>query len=199
MENRAFVRLLKQLKGLTPSQKGKLESTLHQEGATDIVSTAIEEPQRCPHCGSDMYQKWGVRSGLQRYRCNRCKRTYNALTGTPLARLRHKEVWADFAQDLMKSTTVRESAMHCGVNKNTTFRWRHRMLNNAKRLDEHLHGIVEFDETYFLESRKGERNLDRNPRKRGGAASKRGISSEQTAVSSAELNPAVFRKIFYGS
>ena len=44
MENRAFARLLKQLKRLTPSQKGKLESTLHQEGATDIVSAAIEAP-----------------------------------------------------------------------------------------------------------------------------------------------------------
>lgn len=182
MENRAFARLLKQLRRLTPSQKGKLESTLHQEGAMDIVTTAIEEPQHCPHCGSETYQKWGVRSGLQRYRCNSCKKTYNALTGTPLARLRHKEVWADFARDLIKSTTVRESAAHCGVHKNTAFRWRHRMLNNAKQSSAHLHGIVEFDETYFLKSRKGERNLDRHPRKRGGSASKRGISSEQTAV-----------------
>jgi len=47
---------------------------------------------------------------------------------------------------------------------------------------EHLHGIVEFDETYFLESHKGERNLEREPRKRGGKAGKRSISSEQTAV-----------------
>ena len=47
---------------------------------------------------------------------------------------------------------------------------------------DHLAGIVEFDETYFLESHKGERNLDREPRKRGGKASQRGVSSEQTAV-----------------
>jgi len=47
---------------------------------------------------------------------------------------------------------------------------------------DHLTGIVEFDETYFLESFKGNRHLDRKPRKRGGTASKRGISSEQTAV-----------------
>jgi len=47
---------------------------------------------------------------------------------------------------------------------------------------EHLHGIVEFDETYFLESHKGERHLDREPRQRGGKASQRGISSEQIPV-----------------
>jgi len=182
MENRAFARLMKQLKSLTPSQKGTLESTLRRHDATDMLSAAIEAPKSCPHCGSDTYQKWGVRSGLQRYRCNSCKKSYNALTGTPLARLRHKELWGDFAEDLIKSTTVRKSAAHCGVHRNTAFRWRHRMLNNAKQRSAHLHGIVEFDETYFLESRKGERNLDRDPRKRGGKAAKRGISSEQTAV-----------------
>ena len=37
-----------------------------------------------------------------------------------------------------------------------------------------LKGIVEADETYVLESRKGDRNLDRKARRRGGKASKRG-------------------------
>jgi hypothetical protein len=38
--------------------------------------------------------------------------------------------------------------------------------------------IVEADETYRLESQKGSRNMTRKPRKRGGVAKKRGISSE---------------------
>jgi transposase-like protein len=147
------------------------------------VSILIDTVESCPYCSSKSYQKWGVRSGLQRYRCNHCHKTFNALTSTPPARLRHKEVWMDFAQDLAGSKTIRESAKHCGVDKSTTFRWRHRMLNNPKRLiAKHLHGIVEFDETYILESHKGERHLDREPRRRGGSASKRGISSEQTAI-----------------
>jgi hypothetical protein len=48
------------------------------------------------------------------------------------------------------------AALHCGIHKNTSFRWPHRFLNgivNVKPL--HLHGIVEADETYFLESYKG--------------------------------------------
>jgi hypothetical protein len=45
-----------------------------------------------------------------------------------------------------------------------------------------LHGIVEADETYFLQSHKGERHLRRPPRKRGAVASERGLSSEQIAV-----------------
>ncbi len=46
----------------------------------------------------------------------------------------------------------------------------------------HLEGIVEADETYFLESRKGERDLEDKPRKRGGKASQRGLSKEQIPV-----------------
>ena len=46
-----------------------------------------------------------------------------------------------------------------------------------------LSGIIESDETFFLESDKGRKNLiHRKPRKRGGAASKRGISKEQICV-----------------
>ena len=130
-----------------------------------------------------MHRLWGMRDGLQRYYCYDCKKTFNALTGTPLARLRHKEKWMDFANDLIDSKSIRESAKHCGVHKNTTFRWRHRMLNNPKSLgSKHLHGIVEFDETYLLESHKGEQHLKRQPRQRGGKAHQRGISSEQTAI-----------------
>ena len=183
MQNKTFSRLLDQLKTLTPSQKEKLQSTLHHTDAAQKVAETIDTVHNCPHCSSESYQKWGMRSDLQRYRCNSCHKTYNALTGTPLARLRHKEVWMDFAQDMIGSKAIRESAKHCGVHKDTTFRWRHRMLNNPKSLiAKHLHGIVEFDETYFLESQKGSRHLDRKPRKRGGTASKRGISSEQIAV-----------------
>ena len=42
--------------------------------------------------------------------------------------------------------------------------------------------IVEADETYVLKSRKGERQLDRKARRRGGKVVKRGVSREQVPV-----------------
>ncbi len=71
-----------------------------------------------------------------------------------------------------------------GVHPNTAFRWRHRFLSLPKEQQaNHLAGIAEVDETYFLESQKGRKqSLGRAPRKRGGKASKRGLSDEQTAV-----------------
>ena len=130
MHNKAFSKLLEQLKILTPSQKDKLQSTLHKSSESEKVSVVIDTVKDCPYCSSKSFQKWGVRSNLQRYRCNQCYKTFNALTGTPLSRLRHKEVWLDFIEDLTQSKSIRESAKHCGVDKSTTFGWRHRMLNN---------------------------------------------------------------------
>ncbi len=183
MHNKAFSRLLSQLQKLTFEQTKKVENYLHVKSSTEKLEEITGEVNNCPHCKSESFYKWGVRSGLQRYKCKDCSKTFNALTNTSLARLRHKEVWLDYTQDLIEGRSIRYSAEHCNVDKSTTFRWRHRMLQVPIEIKaQHLHGIVEFDETYFLESHKGERDLDRKPRQRGGRASKRGISSQQTAV-----------------
>ena len=48
---------------------------------------------------------------------------------------------------------------------------------------EHFDGIVEVNETYFLYSEKGKRDIsDRKPHKRGGKSKHRGISHEQVCV-----------------
>lgn len=183
MHNKAFGKLLEQLQKLTFEQTKKVEKYLHTKSSIENLEEITGEVNHCPHCQSEFFHKWGVRSDLQRYRCKACSKTFNALTHTSLARLRHKEVWIDYAEDLIEGKSIRQCANHCNVDKSTTFRWRHRMLQVPTQTKaEHLHGIVEFDETYFLESHKGERNLDRKPRKRGGSARQRGISSEQTAV-----------------
>jgi hypothetical protein len=79
---------------------------------------------------------------------------------------------------MSKGETVAASAERCGVAGSTAFRWRHRFLRAVSGGVVKLRGIVEADETFVLASRKGERNLDRNPGKRGSKASKRGLSGE---------------------
>jgi len=124
-----------------------------------------------------------MNAGLQRYKCKTCNKTFNALTNTPLARLRHKEQWSKFAKDLIDGVSVKKAADNCDVAVSTSFRWRHRFLKIPSELKaKHLEGIVEADETFFLESHKGERTLDRKSRKRGGKGSQRGLSKEQIPV-----------------
>ena len=109
--------------------------------------------------------------------------TFNALTGTPLARLRHKTLWLNYADCLLASASVRKAASQLGVHRNTTFRWRHRLLSLAKTDRPHcLHGIAEADELCVLESQKGARQLTRPARRRGGPARKRGMSNEQVCI-----------------
>ncbi len=142
------------------------------------------EARGCPHCASQNLGLWGNVSRLPRYRCGDCRRTFNALTGTPMAGLRKKELWADQARALETGEGLVAAANRCGVALTTAFRWRHRFLA-ASVLDKpkHLTGIVEADETFILESFKGKRSgLSRPARKRGGKAAKRGLSAEQIPV-----------------
>src|SRR5271157_5873926 len=138
----------------------------------------------CPHCGGDDIRPWGKAGGKPRYRCANCRKTFNPLTGTPLAGLHHQDRWPDQAQALINGETVANAADRCKVAYTTAFRWRHRFLS-ALNLDkpQHLSGIVEADETFILESFKGKRrDLPRASRKRGGKAAKRGLSAEQIPV-----------------
>jgi transposase-like protein len=138
----------------------------------------------CPHCSNRDVILWGKANGLPRYRCQGCGRTFNGLTGTPLARLRKKEKWPEQAQSMIDGVSIAKAAERCDVDYKTAFRWRHRFLD-ALSLDKptSLSGIVEGDETFILESFKGRRSgLPREPRRRGGKAAKRGLSAEQIPV-----------------
>lgn len=138
----------------------------------------------CPHCDGDDIRPWGRAGGKPRYRCAACRRTFNPLTGTPLSGLHYPDRWREQAQALIEGETIAKAAARCGVDYTTAFRWRHRFLK-ALALDKpaSLSGIVEADETFILESFKGKRHgLPRAPRKRGGKASKRGLSMEQIPV-----------------
>lgn len=119
---------------------------------------------------------------MQRYRCRACRRTFNALTGTPLSGLRHKGRWLSFGGSLASGESVRKSAKRCGVCTDTAFRWRHRFLEAAATAPGTLTGVVEADELFQLISDKGVRGLARKPRKRGGKASKPGRSKEQAVI-----------------
>lgn len=189
MESKAFKELLSELDKLTPQQKKEIEEQLHHHDDIQTVMALIEKRMdtgsSCPKCGSSTkIIRWGLSAGLQRYRCGECKATFNALTGTPLARLRHKEKWLSYTQQMADNQSIRKSAHTCSVHRNTSFRWRHRFLalSNEQKATN-LTGITEADEAFFLESFKGKkRGMPRAARKRGGKATKRGLSSEQTPV-----------------
>jgi len=186
MDHEAFQGWLAEADGLSARQREEAARVLAEPTSLSAVlallEARIDEARRCPHCRTKGAVIRGRSNGLKRYCCKGCGRTFNALTGTALARLRKKELWSAFAEGLSDGDTVEGAAARCGVANTTSFRWRHRFLAAVKGGDVKLKGIVEADETYVLDSRKGAKKLDRKPRKRGGVAKKRGLSREQVPI-----------------
>jgi transposase-like protein len=107
----------------------------------------------CPYCTSREFVSWGRANALQRFRCKNCGRTFNALTNTPLARLRKKEQWLEHAGAMIDGSTITKSAERCNVNYTTAFRWRHRFrasLSSDER--DTPKGSLEGDAPQILES-----------------------------------------------
>ncbi|MFD0693332.1 IS1595 family transposase [Paenibacillus sp. GCM10027628] len=194
--------LIKLAKGLDSKDKQQLILSL-QSGtngaAPNRVIDEIHEQKHkdglvCPHCHSHTVVRIGkytitTRAGevkRQRYRCKSCLQTFNDLTNTPLQRTRRPHLWVRFIELMIEGFSLRKCAelMYEEVSFVTLFYWRHKILAALKQVPtDAFHGIVEMDETYFLYSEKGRRNItERKPRKRRGKAKHRGISNDQICV-----------------
>lgn len=199
MRQEKFKKMMAGLDELTPRQRKKMVEMLSKKTPLDdtleVVNSREVNHLKCPNCQCDQLNKWGQKGGVQRFMCKGCGKTCNALTGSPLAHLAHREVWTEFAATMKEGLSVRKAAEACGVDFKTAFQWRHRWLDlPCDQKGTGFTGIVEADETFFLESQKGSRIWEkakrvecpdepsRPPRKRGGKASKRGLSSEQIPV-----------------
>lgn len=118
METSELIALISEMKEL-PNETSIIE----------LIETTFNNTDRiCPHCSHTKSYKHGLSRGLQRYRCKQCKKTYNALTGTPLAHLRLKSKWSDYLKTIPQSLSVRQTAINLNVNRNTALRWRHHFL-----------------------------------------------------------------------
>jgi len=189
MGDAALGKLLLQLQSLFEGEQEQALLQLARDIGAERTAALIEQarlPQLCcPRCTHSGFYRHGKANNLQRYRCQRCGRTFNCLTNTPLARLRLKDRWPAYFDSLRDpACTVHRAADQVGVHANTSFRWRHRMLDWVKYdRPRTLQGIVEVDETFLLESEKGNKHLvHRRARKRGGMARRCGISAEQVNI-----------------
>lgn len=136
MEIKGFTRIINELPFLTDNQirliRDRADSIIHKDSTTKLIDQCKSSDEvACPHCGSIKLNKWGMSAGLQRYRCKepQCQKTFNALTKTPLARLRKRNLWSRYVECIAESKTIRQSARELGVAITTAFRWRHRFVS----------------------------------------------------------------------
>ena len=191
MGKRELNRVMRAIGELNWSQRREVMQRLKDAQAGQEAQAVVEERLQvlrfCPHCAGAHVVRHGMAHGLQRYRCRGCGKTFNALTRTPLARLRLRQRWLEQSQALIDGLSITKAAERLEVARSTAFRWRHRFLSLPQHVRAGvLAGIVEADETGILKSFKGQpeqrKALGRPARGRGGRAGKRGLTDEHDIV-----------------
>ena len=189
--------LLKIVKSLSQQEKAELIAFLSKSDNNNSSANCesgfnfIKQTSSCPHCKSTKIVKNGLRNSIQRFICKDCNKSFTVRTNTITEHSQKSfETWSKFIECMMNSFSVRRSAEICGINKDTAFIWRHKVLDALQNMQNsvELNGVVEADETFFALSFKGNHKksttftMPRKSHKRGKDIHTRGLSHEQVCV-----------------
>lgn len=185
--------LKKSLAGLDEASLKVLAATIDDllfDERQGLVDSRTEDGLVCPRCGSCHTRKHGHdKDGNQRFRCSGCSRTFQLSTHSIFHCCKRKTELKSYLGAILEGLSVRKAAQRCGISTQTSFFWRHRILDCLRDTDEKKSfvGIVEADETYLPLSFKGNRSkssipMPRKPRRRGTKAGKRGLSKDKVCI-----------------
>ncbi|NRB78144.1 MAG: IS1595 family transposase [Saccharospirillaceae bacterium] len=180
MNIHTFKRMLNQIPKLDPAQKHTLSDALNtsENIILNKLAKQVIEHHCCIHCQSERIKKYGFSNGRQRFYCNACAKSFVCTRGSAYFYQHKPELWAKYLDKMLNKDSLRRCAKELGICLDTAFHWRHRYIQSTENtFEDKLEGIIEADETFFRESKKGERHLTRPARKRGTRASTRGINN----------------------
>jgi transposase-like protein len=164
---------------------------------TELKEKYEEEEKRnrppCPHCKSANVVRNGHKHRKQAYLCRDCNKSFVQTTGTVMFNSHSGEsVWHQVIIDTVAGVSLEKTSKNLALNIETVFNMRHKILccleQEEKRNSVTLSGGCEADETYVLESLKGQKlppDYYRKPRKHGAVAQKCGISDEYICICTA--------------
>lgn len=166
-----LVRIASLIRRLPAGEIGAVEAVVRdarQRVETQIEIDSAGEHRPCPHCGHDGKARWGrTRTGCQRWRCQGCTRTWCGTTASVVRGIHRPDLLLEATRDMFgdKPLSCRKLANKLGISRHTAWRWRMRVLSALRAGPaELLQGIVEADETFQRESRKGSREWVRHHR-----------------------------------
>lgn len=89
----------------------------------------------CPYCKSKRFIKFGKYSGIQRYRCKSCGKTFSNTTNSLWKYLKHSpEKWIKFIEFVGEKRTLEYCAKNLDISIVTAFNWRHKVLHGIENL-----------------------------------------------------------------
>lgn len=121
------------------------------------ISHSYGKHVNCPHCKSFSIRGNGFTKGrVQKYFCNSCKKNFSENTHKVFWWIKKKDLMIKYMRGLLSGLTIRKNATVCGISINTSFIWRHKLLNCLIELDsDKFKGILELDQLQFNWSDKG--------------------------------------------
>ena len=196
MEDKKFQQMMEQMRALTPAQfKALVQAYADKNGQNSnrIWSSAVYATSEqhladlginkaCPARGSIAVVHYGTNdAGIQRFRCQDCKKTFTRFTGTLLEKSRFPwEVWVTVLRmtlnddSLADIKTVLEQDYGCeGINIKTVFAMRMKLIHAMAAIEPPtLTGVIQMDESFVRESQKGHnlelvsyiKGMERKPR-----------------------------------
>lgn len=162
MDKPQIVNVIQSLSGYSLADLQQLGKAVEQAVRVNLSAAVGQSKNRppCPVCKSENPYRWGKSGTDQRWRCRTCGKTYANLTGTPLAYAKKRPELLEAAKNMLGDDPLscRKLGELLGVNRMTAWRWRLKILRSLDSFgDTQLRNLVEADETFFRESRKGSR------------------------------------------
>ncbi|NJK94626.1 MAG: IS1595 family transposase [Bacteroidetes bacterium] len=114
--------------------------------------------QGCPRCGSTHIVKNGTRNSITRYLCKDCRKSFTYKSTTILKGIHKINKWNEFVEEFisLKISSIEEITERLEISKQTALNWRHKLLAALMSKENNFSDeTIEFDETFFLVSRKG--------------------------------------------
>ena len=125
----------------------------HEQFAGDAAFFNGYSRERCPRCGDgDIVRCGHDRKGAQRYRCNRCRRTFTPATGTIFEDHRLPvTAWADFVLQVISFESVPAMTREDRRAETTTPYWMAKLFAVLEGIQDEvvLGGKVWVDESYW--------------------------------------------------
>lgn len=119
---------------------------------------------KCPHCFSEDFIKFGRFNEIQRYKCKKCKKTFSLVTNSVYKYLKYPvEKLFKYLKLMLKNETLQQCSDELQISITTAFNWRHKILHSLEKIykPEVIDGNIVFMRIFYSRmNRKGSRNIE---------------------------------------
>lgn len=138
---------------------------------TTNYENLVKTIERCPHCSSNHFIKYGFNKNRQKYKCKDCLKIFSPTTKTIFTYSNtNYDDWISFIACEINGLTLEQEVIAIGKSKTTCFNMRHKLYNAIRDIQEKkLSGTIELDPVYTKINLKGTKphNMPRLSKKRG--------------------------------